>query len=80
ALAAERHFRAVPAREGGDVGIRAPGTPIRVSLMRLLEEEEAEGKGGARIGNDSMCCDVFEGTVVESRALSPLQLFNPRDS
>ncbi|KAG8494370.1 hypothetical protein CXB51_012084 [Gossypium anomalum] len=56
ALAAERHFRAVPAREGGDVGIRAPGTPIRVSLMRLLEEEEEEGKGGAQIGNDSMCC------------------------
>lgn len=41
------------------VGSRSPcpGTPLRVSLMRLLEEEvEGEGKGGGEMGNDSMCC------------------------
>ncbi|XWS19352.1 hypothetical protein CRYUN_Cryun31cG0008200 [Craigia yunnanensis] len=73
ALAAERHFRASQEPEGGNnvgstsngtenVGIRSPGTPLRVTLMRLLEEvdggggEEVEGKGGVEMGNDSMCC------------------------
>ncbi|XVF26125.1 hypothetical protein REPUB_Repub13aG0273100 [Reevesia pubescens] len=72
ALAAERQFRAVQEPEGGNnvgpptsnVGIRSPGTPLRVSLMRLLEEadggvgeeEDEGGKGGVEMGNDSMCC------------------------
>ncbi|XVE51042.1 hypothetical protein DITRI_Ditri02bG0006700 [Diplodiscus trichospermus] len=75
ALAAERHFRAAqepeegnnnggPASNGtGNTGIRSPGTPLRVSLLRLLEEadgggaeEKEEGKGGAEMGSDSMCC------------------------
>ncbi|KAL4332427.1 hypothetical protein GQ457_07G028040 [Hibiscus cannabinus] len=55
ALAAERYFRAAPGPEGGNAGIRAPGTPLRVSLMKLLEEEEEEG-GGAEMGSDSTCC------------------------
>ncbi|KAK8642236.1 hypothetical protein V6N13_011590 [Hibiscus sabdariffa] len=54
ALAAERYFRAAPGPEGGNAGIRAPGTPLRVSLMKLLEEEEEEG--GAEMGSDSTCC------------------------
>ncbi|KAF5742138.1 hypothetical protein HS088_TW09G00180 [Tripterygium wilfordii] len=53
------------------VGITRPGTPLRVSLMRLLDltadrgdqgevvavgtEKEAEG-GGVVAGNDSVCC------------------------
>ncbi|CAJ1962582.1 unnamed protein product [Sphenostylis stenocarpa] len=61
ALAAERQIRG-PQEEAG----RAPGTPWRVSLMRLLEESEGgesaavekekeEEKGGV-VGNDSVCC------------------------
>lgn len=61
ALAAERQIRG-PQEEVA----RAPGTPWRVSLMRLLEESEAgesaavekekeEEKGGV-VGNDSVCC------------------------
>ncbi|XP_059663842.1 putative E3 ubiquitin-protein ligase XBAT35 [Cornus florida] len=78
ALAAERHFRAVQDPEGvGESPVRSssengpnsdvtagtvPGTPLRVSLMRLLEEsdgvdgereKEKEEKGG---GCDSVCC------------------------
>ncbi|KAL7212270.1 hypothetical protein ACSBR2_015027 [Camellia fascicularis] len=78
ALAAERHYRA--AQDSDDDGsglsplrptnnlpsnVTAPGTPLRVSLMRLLAEtdgvdggrettEERDGKGG--VGCDSMCC------------------------
>lgn len=46
ALAAERQFR-----EG-------EGTPLRVSLMRLLEETEGGDaeKGGGGVGNDWVCC------------------------
>ncbi|XP_027338224.1 uncharacterized protein LOC113852182 [Abrus precatorius] len=54
ALAAERQVRG-PEEEAG----RVPGTPWRVSLMRLLEETEggdAEEKGGGAVGNDSVCC------------------------
>ncbi|TKY53974.1 E3 ubiquitin-protein ligase LUL4 [Spatholobus suberectus] len=47
ALAAERQFR-----EGE--GEARPGTPLRVSLMRLLEE--TEGGDAAAAGNDSVCC------------------------
>ncbi|XP_057421252.1 uncharacterized protein LOC130715196 [Lotus japonicus] len=50
ALAAERQFRGSGESEGE--------TPLRVSLMRLLEETEVETtateKGGE--GNDSVCC------------------------
>ncbi|KAM1108658.1 hypothetical protein ACFX2I_005308 [Malus domestica] len=79
ALAAERQFRDPQDTEGeGSVGpadnartgTTAPGTPMRVSLMRLLEETEMDGcdafGGGATadsekaaeggIGSDSMCC------------------------
>ncbi|XP_022724103.1 uncharacterized protein LOC111280850 [Durio zibethinus] len=67
ALAAERRFRAAQETEEGNVGptsnerIRSPGTPLRVSLMRLLEEadgcgEEEEEKGCVEMGSDSMCC------------------------
>ncbi|KAL0012227.1 hypothetical protein SO802_007335 [Lithocarpus litseifolius] len=81
ALAAERHLRAShePERVAtvgptdtvvGTVGTTtAPGTPFRVSLMRLLEEtdggdeettmmtekEKEREKGGVE-GNDSVCC------------------------
>ncbi|XP_047163278.1 uncharacterized protein LOC124832969 [Vigna umbellata] len=61
ALAAERQIRG-PQEEAG----RAPGTPWRVSLMRLLEESEGgesaavekekEEEKGDVVGNDSMCC------------------------
>lgn len=61
ALAAERQIRG-PQEEAA----RAPGTPWRVSLMRLLEESEGgesaavekekeEEKCGV-VGNDSVCC------------------------
>lgn len=58
ALAAERQFR-----EGeGEARSVMPGTPCRMSLMRLLEETdggdavvEAE-KGEGAVGNDSVCC------------------------
>ena len=68
ALAAERQLRQSnetersPAR---DTGITAPGTPMRVSLMRLLEEtdgRDATEMSGNRsgswggVGNDSVCC------------------------
>ncbi|XP_039070017.1 LON peptidase N-terminal domain and RING finger protein 2-like isoform X2 [Hibiscus syriacus] len=55
ALAAERHFRAAPEPERDSAGIKSPGTPLRVSLMRLLEEEEVE-ESGTEMGSDSMCC------------------------
>ncbi|CAL9015081.1 unnamed protein product [Prunus brigantina] len=98
ALAAERQFRAPQESDGGGSVVgpggdgsavaTAPGTPTRVSLMRLLEETEVDGCdafGGATtesdkaeggLGNDT---SVFEGGVVESRFLSPLQPFDPRD-
>ncbi|EEF43801.1 ubiquitin-protein ligase, putative [Ricinus communis] len=49
ALAAERQYRE-------STGETAPGTPLRVSLMRLLEEaaEESGRSGGG--GNDTVCC------------------------
>ncbi|KAK6283484.1 hypothetical protein POUND7_002436 [Theobroma cacao] len=72
ALAAERHFRAAQEPEGGNAaptsdgqsnaGLRSPGTPLRVSLMRLLEEADGfcgggeQEKGGVEMGSDSMCC------------------------
>ncbi|GKV01948.1 hypothetical protein SLEP1_g14454 [Rubroshorea leprosula] len=74
ALAAERHFRATQEPEGGEVvgptengnndiePAVAPRTPMRVSLMRLLEEtgggeaEEEKGGGTAPEGNDWVCC------------------------
>ncbi|XVE87715.1 hypothetical protein DITRI_Ditri19aG0010000 [Diplodiscus trichospermus] len=75
ALAAERQFREAQEADGGnagrstrngtgDVGNRTPGTPLRVSLMRLLEEadgggveeEEEEEKEGMETGSESMCC------------------------
>ncbi|XP_031279172.1 uncharacterized protein LOC116137629 [Pistacia vera] len=88
ALAAERHYRAAEGsnnamgpsnNENGNAGSRtgtAPGTPLRVSLMRLLAESngcDGEGKAGGGEG-------VFEGVVAKSRLLSPLQPFDPRDS
>lgn len=56
ALAAERQLRG-PQEEA----VRAPGTPWRVSLMRLLEETEAEKEKEKEkeenvLGNDSVCC------------------------
>ncbi|WJX27228.1 hypothetical protein P8452_16072 [Trifolium repens] len=70
ALAAERQLRGVgQAAETNVVGVgRMPGTPWRVSLMRLLEETEngdtvagvskvAEEKVCSSVaGNDSVCC------------------------
>jgi hypothetical protein len=70
ALAAERQLRGVgQATETNVVGVgRMPGTPWRVSLMRLLEETEngdtvagvskvAEEKVCSSVaGNDSVCC------------------------
>ncbi|KAK7359833.1 hypothetical protein VNO77_01799 [Canavalia gladiata] len=64
ALAAERQLRG-PQEEAG--ASRAPGTPWRVSLMRLLEETECgdvtattaaeeEEKGRGVLGSDSVCC------------------------
>lgn len=74
ALAAERHYRAAQDTDGGGggppisvTGGIALGTPLRVSLMRLLEEEtrdgwgveretvEGRGEGGVG-GSDSVCC------------------------
>lgn len=63
ALAAERQLRG-PAAETSSREGRMPGTPWRVSLMRLLEETEngdtvavkAEEKVDAVAGNDSVCC------------------------
>lgn len=62
ALAAERHYRASgsPTSNGG--GGRTPGTPLRVSLMRLLEEADDDGveeeEKGRRMemGCDWTCC------------------------
>lgn len=73
ALAAERQFRATSEPEGGSVGSTSdvsgsraaeavPGTPLRVSLMRLLEETdggdatEKDGAAVGAVGNDSVCC------------------------
>lgn len=52
ALAAERQFREPPP---------PPGTPLRVSLTRLLEEngekfDVKREKAGEEMGSDSMCC------------------------
>ncbi|XP_061339854.1 uncharacterized protein LOC133286448 isoform X2 [Gastrolobium bilobum] len=72
ALAAERQLRGAQEPDGGGEGSAgetrtAPGTPWRVSLMKLLEETEGgdaevavteterEGGEGA-VGNDSVCC------------------------
>lgn len=74
ALAAERHYREVqdtvlvngPGRSPSSSPIRPngpnevePATPLRVSLLRLLEEsdgvDENEEKRG-EVGNDQMCC------------------------
>lgn len=60
ALAAERELRGPHEDERGSV----PGTPWRVSLMRLLEEteevavevEEEKKRGREAVGNDSVCC------------------------
>ncbi|GMI72697.1 hypothetical protein like AT4G03965 [Hibiscus trionum] len=64
ALAAERHLRASHEPQGtptSNAGLRSPGTPMRVSLMRLLEEgdaaeEEVEKGRSMEMGSDSMCC------------------------
>ncbi|GFZ03312.1 RING/U-box superfamily protein [Actinidia rufa] len=80
ALAAERHYRAAQDSDGSVggglspvgpntmpsnvTGGTAPGTPMRVSLMRLLEEtddrdgerETGEKDEGGRVGSDSVCC------------------------
>ncbi|KAK7363788.1 hypothetical protein VNO77_05946 [Canavalia gladiata] len=66
ALAAERQFRESQEAEAGGDGEarRLPGTPWRVSLMRLLEETEGgeaeveteKGGGGGAVGTDSVCC------------------------
>ncbi|MBA0568914.1 hypothetical protein Golob_006380 [Gossypium lobatum] len=63
ALAAERHYRASGSPTSNVGGGRTPGTPLRVSLMRLLEEadggggEEEEEKGGRmEMGSDRICC------------------------
>ncbi|KAF3451783.1 hypothetical protein FNV43_RR07879 [Rhamnella rubrinervis] len=73
ALAAERQFRTTNEPEGVSVGSTSnvsgsrtaenePGTPLRVSLMRLLEETdggdaaEKEGVVLGAVGNDSVCC------------------------
>ncbi|KAL3850905.1 hypothetical protein ACJIZ3_012787 [Penstemon smallii] len=56
----------------------AAGTPLRVSLMRLLEE--ADGYDGEiKKEEDRGGCDqsVFKGDVVEPRLLSPLQPYDP---
>ncbi|KAG5011291.1 hypothetical protein JHK87_019806 [Glycine soja] len=55
ALAAERQLRD---GEGEGRRVVAPGTPLRVSLMRLLEETEGGDaeKGGGGVGNDWVCC------------------------
>lgn len=64
ALAAERHFREAD-EAASAAGPTAPGTPMRVSLMRLLEETETEGCDGGAENNekaagvggcDSVCC------------------------
>ncbi|GLT50504.1 hypothetical protein SLA2020_239870 [Shorea laevis] len=92
ALAAERHFRATQ-EPGGDF-VRPTGngtvdiesararTPMRVSLMRLLEEtdcgsgeakeEEEEGeRGGGAMGNDWLCC-VCMGRKKGSAGVYPM--------
>uniref|UniRef100_A0A0A0KMY7 RING-type domain-containing protein n=2 Tax=Cucumis sativus TaxID=3659 RepID=A0A0A0KMY7_CUCSA len=80
ALAAERRLRASPRGAEGDivefnnndfdsaVGMMETGTPLRVSLLRLLEETDGgcDDGGGGNLGvaekkrdetrNDSMCC------------------------
>lgn len=54
ALAAERQLRGSQEAEAAGTG-EGGGTPWRVSLMRLLEETEAETEKTA-VGNDSVCC------------------------
>ncbi|KAJ7946347.1 RING/U-box superfamily protein [Quillaja saponaria] len=64
ALAAERQFRTSHVPDGGNgTGGTVPGTPLRVSLIRLLEETDGEDgerietdKGVGVMGNDLMCC------------------------
>ncbi|KAB2025981.1 hypothetical protein ES319_D06G187100v1 [Gossypium barbadense] len=54
ALAAERHYRASGSPTSNVGGGRTPGTPLRVSLMRLLEEEEKGRR--MEMGSDRICC------------------------
>lgn len=67
ALAAERHLRAEGGNVVGNDGSRdnrsrtgtVPGTPSKMSLMRLLAETDGcvrEEKEGAVLGNDAVCC------------------------
>ncbi|KDP20692.1 hypothetical protein JCGZ_21163 [Jatropha curcas] len=66
ALAAERQFREASSMNGSNGNadsMTAPGTPLRVSLMRLLEESEVgDGeigggeKEGGGVGSDTVCC------------------------
>ncbi|KAI8000402.1 hypothetical protein LOK49_LG09G00228 [Camellia lanceoleosa] len=72
ALAAERDYRAAQESDGGDgspvgpTGEVTEGTPLRVSLMRLLEETDGwDGERETReerglVGCDSMCCVCME--------------------
>ncbi|KAJ1377832.1 Zinc finger, RING/FYVE/PHD-type [Sesbania bispinosa] len=60
ALAAERQLPGPP-EEQGVGGWQSEGDSVRVSLMRLLEEEGGdttaeEEKGVGMVGNDSVCC------------------------
>ncbi|KAJ0443364.1 putative transcription factor C2H2 family [Helianthus annuus] len=64
ALAAERQFRSatVSGTDNNDVFMMSTdvGTPLRISLMRLLEETEREtdgqDDGDEGLGKDQMCC------------------------
>lgn len=69
ALAAERQFRAgdgadslspSPIRPNNNGPVTSPGTPLRVSLLRLLEESDGvDGemeKGGGEVGCGMVCC------------------------
>ncbi|CAH2080397.1 unnamed protein product [Thlaspi arvense] len=56
ALAAERHFRAAQDTVGSGSPPAVRGTPVRVSLMMLLEETD----GADDLGADSTCCVCME--------------------
>ncbi|RQO88767.2 hypothetical protein POPTR_004G003101v4 [Populus trichocarpa] len=70
ALAAERQFREAGSNimeptsvtDVGTANVGLTGTPLRVSLMRLLEESTEGGGGGegviteTTVGNDTVCC------------------------
>ncbi|XAR65709.1 hypothetical protein NMG60_11009902 [Bertholletia excelsa] len=58
ALAAERHFRAAQDTVGSGSPPAVRGTPVRVSLMMLLEETD----GADDLGADSTCCVCMERT------------------